>query len=384
MRFTLALFALCLAVPAAAQTYVSPVKLNDADGDGKVRLTRTTGPYRSGQTITYCPEAAPHTYVRGLACPVVTPPVVVPPVVVPPVTPPPPPPPVVEPEPPVTPKPVAMAKVAASAGEVFMQGRHLSIGVNEGGGIGTKRAAPAGFTTDAAKGLLRLGMLPDPDGFGAGKAHLDDAILQGRSIEGFNVGYKIGGKAITHANQLLTSLHRITGVSGVAAPGVAGWSGTTAERLLIDQRVTLADDARFVRVDVTLTNEGAVPMTDVRYMRTVDPDQDDIFATANRVVRQGPGEALVTAGLGRTGASFFLYGRGAARASFYGFVNADPYLLMAHDVPQPAGTAKTVDQTLNLVFGLGELAPGEAKTVTLYMGVTTDVTATVSAIGADR
>ncbi|WP_446740709.1 Ig-like domain-containing protein [Sphingomonas sp. CFBP 13720] len=121
-------------------------------------------------------------------------------------------------------------------------------------------------------------------------------------------------------------------------------------------------------------------MNDVRYMRTADPDQSDKFATANKIERQGDNGALVTAQVAPS-TPFFLYTPDQrAVASFYGFVNTDPYAAAAYATEQAVGYAKTVDQTLNLTFGLGALKPGESTKITMYLGVTDNLGATLSQI----
>lgn len=266
-------------------------------------------------------------------------------------------------------------------GEVYLQGTYLSIGINADGSLGTTKNAPTGHATDAANGLLRAGMYVDLDGFGKGAAPtLDDALLQGRAIEGFNIGYNIGATKVVQSNQLLTGYRQMSGKlsdASTSEEGKAEWTGATKDKLAVAQTITLADDAKYVRIDVTLTNNSATTMTDVRYMRTADPDQADKFATTNKIEQQGDG-ALVTAMLAKN-TPFFLYSADdRATASFYGFVNTDPFLDTA--TSQAAGYTKTVDQTLNLTFALGALKPGESTKITLYMGVTNDLKATINEI----
>ncbi|KQM30561.1 Ig-like domain-containing protein [Sphingomonas sp. Leaf10] len=273
---------------------------------------------------------------------------------------------------------------AIANGELHLQGTYLSIGVNADGNLGTTKNAPKGFATDADSGFLRVGMFADLDGFGQGKATtLDDVLLQGRSIEGFNVGYTIGSNKVVQSNQLLTGYYQIKGTlsdASTAEEGKAVWNGATKDKLGIAQTITLADDAKYIKIDVTLTNNSATTMNDVRYMRTADPDQTGKFDTANKI-EQNDG-ALVTAMLQKD-TPFFLYSQDErATASFYGFVNLDPYAATA--TSQAKGYAKTADQTLNLTFSLGALKAGESTKITLYMGVTDNLKATLAEIDAGK
>ncbi|WP_242121048.1 Ig-like domain-containing protein [Sphingomonas lacusdianchii] len=269
-----------------------------------------------------------------------------------------------------------------SNGELFLQGTYLGIGVNAWGGLGTTKNAPKGYETDADSGFLRLGLVADLDGFGKGKeTTLDDALLQGRAIEGFNVGYNIGSTKVVQSNQLLTGYYQVKGTLSDAsgkANGVANWAGSTKDDLAIVQTITLADDAKYIRIDVTLTNKSSSTMSDVRYMRTADPDQSGMFATTNKIEKQDDDGALVTAMLQKD-TPFFLYSQDSrADASFYGFVNLDPYASAA--TSQAAGYSRTVDQTLNLTFSLGTLKAGQSTKITMYMGVTDNLKATISEI----
>lgn len=275
-------------------------------------------------------------------------------------------------------------KSAIVGDEAFIQGEFLSIGINRDGGIGTRAAAPTGFYSDKEAGFLRVGMLADLDGFGKGQEGvLSDALMFGRTIEGFNLGYKMGGTTITHQNQSLTGYSDIAGVTGATSDkGQIGWKGSTTEKLAVAQKVTLLDDASFVRIDVTLTNNSASAMADVRYMRTADPDQEGKFATTNTIVRQGDAGALVSSSFGANG-SFFLFSEDSrAIVSTFGFVNTDPYAPAAFNIAQSQGFTRTADETVNITFGLGTLNPGASTMVTMYIGVTKDLAKTVARIEA--
>ncbi|KQM21188.1 hypothetical protein ASE73_05825 [Sphingomonas sp. Leaf24] len=267
---------------------------------------------------------------------------------------------------------------------MFLQGTYLGIGINEWGGLGTTKNAPKGFASDADSGYLRTGMVADLDGFGKGQeTTLDDALLQGRAIEGFNIGYNLGSTKVVQSNQLLTGYYQVKGSLSEASSkgnGVANWAGETKDNLGVAQTITLADDAKYIRIDVVLTNNSSSTMSDVRYMRTADPDQSGKYATTNKIEQQDSKGALVTALLQKD-TPFFLYSQDSrADASFYGFVNLDPYAASA--TSQAEGYTKTVDQTLNLTFSLGTLRAGQSTKITMYMGVTDNLSATISQINS--
>ena len=278
-------------------------------------------------------------------------------------------------------------KSATANNEVFLQGTFLGIGINADGTLGTTKAAPKGLTSDVDTGLYRVGMIADFDGFDTGKKMvLNDVLLQGRAIEGFNIGYKTGGSTYVQSNMLLTGFSEVDGKltdTSNKAVASATWNGKTTENLGISQKISLADDAKYIRIDVTLTNQSGASMSDLRYMRSFDPDQSDKYATKNTIESQGKDGALVSAYVNSTN-PFFLYSDDdRAVASFYGFVNSDPYAAAAYDKPQAEGYTKTVDQTLNLTFGIGTLGAGQSTTITMYMGVTDNLKATIAQIDAN-
>ncbi|MDD1453156.1 hypothetical protein NHF48_023110 [Sphingomonas sp. H160509] len=184
--------------------------------------------------------------------------------------------------------------------EIFLQGKYLTLGINGSGSLGTKKIAPEGIFTDIANGFNRVGMYADFDGLGVGKpSTVTEAMLDGTPTEGFTIGYKIGGSTFIAANQERTSRVNIAGISSdrsTAGVAKAGWLGATTEKLTVDQTISLTDDGKFVRVDVVLTNNSSSAMDDLRYMRSIDPDQGSSFSTENKIVSQsGSAGALVAA-----------------------------------------------------------------------------------------
>jgi len=275
---------------------------------------------------------------------------------------------------------------ATSNSEVFLSSDFLAIGVNFTGTLGSRTNAPSGFTTDSANGYLRIGMFADLDGFGKGAAPvLRDAILSGTPVESFTVGYKLGGTAFEQTNSGLNAYKEIAGTltnTSSATAGQASWSGATSEKVGVDQKITMLDGGKYVRVDVTLTNNGTSTVSDLRYLRSIDPDINPAtFSTYNKVVEPGAGKGLVTATTSSTsGNALFLYANDSrVVATVGGFENVN-----AHDAlvttAQAKGYAATGDIALNLDFNLGSLAPGQSTTLTFFVGITNGLSTTISAI----
>ncbi|EZP69691.1 Hemolysin-type calcium-binding repeat protein VCBS [Sphingomonas paucimobilis] len=269
--------------------------------------------------------------------------------------------------------------------EMFLQGKYLNIGLNSTGTLGTKSIAPSGIYTNIDIGFNRLGMWADFDSFGAGKAPtVQEAVLKGTGVEGYSIGYKVGGNQIVRTNHERAGLISFTGVtkdlstSGVAA---AGWTGVTSENVKISQTTTLADDAKFIKVSVTVTNQSSSTLNDVRYMRTVDPDQGADFTTSNTIVSQaGASGALVAAYNGTTSPLFFYAKDARAVVSTFGFENTNPYVDAAYAKPQATNYVLKGDYAINLEYALGALGAGQSTSFTYYMGLTDNLSTTITAI----
>lgn len=271
--------------------------------------------------------------------------------------------------------------------EIFIQGKYLALGINGSGSLGTKQLAPFGISTDLINGFNRLGMLADFDGFGIGKAPTTtEAMLDGTPTEGFTIGYRIGGSTYVAQNQERVSRTSISGeTSDRSAGGVAkaGWTGTSAEKLGVDQTISLTDDGKYVRVDVVLTNGSSAAMTDLRYMRSIDADHGITFGTVNKIVSQsGTGGALVGAYAGTS--PFFYYAQDARAvvSTTVGYRSVDPYTAEVLTSPQAVGYSLSGDNVINIAFNIGTLSAGAQTTLTFYMGITDNLDATVAAIKA--
>ncbi|PAX06338.1 Ig-like domain-containing protein [Sphingomonas lenta] len=271
--------------------------------------------------------------------------------------------------------------------EIFLQGKYLSLGINGSGTLGTKQSAPVGVHTDKANGFTRLGMVADVDGFGAGAGATREAMLAGTAAEGFTIGYDVGGSRHIHINAERTSKAQISGetsLESTADGSRVGWTGSTDEDLKVEQVMTVAEDAKFVRVDVTLTNESGAAMQNLRYLRTIDPDHGPGFSTINTIVEQGgdgADGALLAAYAGKGQTPFFYYSSDErAMVSTFGLKNYDPYTALAMDKAQAEGFSKSADEAVNINFAVGTLAAGESTTLTFYFGITGDLAATVAEI----
>ena len=287
-----------------------------------------------------------------------------------------------------------VARHAVVGDDVFLEGEYLSVGISGVGSFGTNNSAPAGFhPTPYYHGYIGLSV--DQDGFDTGNPpRTGDFFLPGTPEERFNVGYTIGGTTAVYTNAQWMGDAEVVreSVSDLSSGDVlqAQWVGSTPDSALrVTQVIRFRADQRFFRNTVTLKNTGTTKLDAVRYMRNVDPDQDEdvsyTFTTTNEITLQQPadGKALVRASGLVTGDSIFYYSTDArARVSTFGFTNTDPYDPPAYDQPGVyngnswIGAYGTVvrDQAISICADLGTLQPGQEQTFVYYTSLDAEFT----------
>jgi len=153
-------------------------------------------------------------------------------------------------------------------------------------------------------------------------------------------------------------------------------STSNAGQIGIQQTTAFGQQDTFMRVDVTLTNNGGTTAFDVRYMRNIDPDQESgspvgFGASTNNDVLSNPGDgsgemAVVQASGPTNGGAAQFIGFGSATAtSAFGFNNTDPFDSRVFDSPSdPDGNQSDIG--INLGFQVGNLLPGESATFSYF------------------
>jgi Ca2+-binding RTX toxin-like protein len=271
--------------------------------------------------------------------------------------------------------------------DIFFKNDYLSLALNTEGSLGSSVAPPAGFPNDPAFTDLAL--------FGGGiYPGSSDAVLPGFPIDGFTVAHD----AHNYTNDALAGEFGIATLAGsikdksTATQDKALWSGKTADGLKVDQTVTLDPSAHYITVKVTLTNTTGAAMSDVRYLKSMDPDQG--FAptgessTSNLLFAQTAKAHGIAAFIddGATGvygaAPVFLYSKDPrADASFGpGLEQKDAYDSSLYG--QPQGDVSISDDGINLAFKLGTLGAGAHTTLTYYYGMTDALEETIANLGS--
>lgn len=183
-----------------------------------------------------------------------------------------------------------------SSGDVFLGGKYIEIGITKEGSLGTVNSAPTSSTPviDDVTGRLiyfhpdatgndpkKLGMVTNADANGAEKGWNSitcdffmpwlvneswmlgwDNVLKAKGCIGGYSGYtSVGNFTATTVNKSTTQLL------------CAETTIVTAENIKIVQTISFKPEDKFFKTYVEITNQSAVDLTDVRFMRSFDPDQ---------------------------------------------------------------------------------------------------------------
>ncbi len=185
------------------------------------------------------------------------------------------------------------------------------------------------------------------------------------------IGYDVGASHVVRDNAPLLGVHQMTPVtSETHSSGGTTFVSTTLDAghgVTLVQTLALGNDATFFTTTIDITNGGTSDISNLRFLRNFDPDQDvdayGVFNTRNDVV-QNPTFAILSATGDGSGTTVAMIGLGAEwRASVFGFTNTDPYATHAFDFPvDPNGAL--ADLSLSLTSSLGTLAAGSHVQVT--------------------
>ncbi|OMG63056.1 hypothetical protein AUR61_014865 [Stutzerimonas balearica] len=287
------------------------------------------------------------------------------------------------------------AHSATQSGEVFLGGNYIELGISAVGSFGTTGNKPGGFFGTPNTG--RLGMSNDADGFSNGKELSIDYFLPGSPEERWAVGYN---------GSTTGGYSALSGQSGAALTGTsltnassgdtlaATFSGTVGGTLKVEQTHSFKVNDKFFKTVVTLTNTSGSTLTDVRFMRSFDPDntvfKGGSYDTVNKVEHtfaSGDGKAVVSAtskagdsystAAGSTAKILFFSSDSRANVANFGFSNSNPYAMPV----QNAGYTNTSDSGIAIMFKGGTLAAGASVTFEYFTSLdTANIADTIAAI----
>lgn len=173
-------------------------------------------------------------------------------------------------------------------GDVFLGGNYIEVGVSKNGSFGTSTSAPVSFGSHTRNsGTGPLGLISDGDGWDNGNMPTSgDFFLPGTPEERWAIAYMIDGVSYqVHAADRMansysgfssyTNLFETVDQSDVSNNILKAYvSGVTNENVKVELTYSFDVNDKYYNTEVKITNLGDKPITDVRFLRSFDPDQD--------------------------------------------------------------------------------------------------------------
>ena len=318
----------------------------------------------------------------------------------------------------------ARSEYNSSTGDVFLGGNYIEVGISKHGSFGTATDPGAGWHVDteecSRETVGGLGLRSDGDGWDMGNLPVNgDFFLPGSPEERWMLAYKIDG-----------TMCEFGGADRVKSGGAIGdWSvepivrdasniatgelkavvtGTTTHGVQITITYSFGVDDKFYSTKVDIVNGSGKTLTDVRFLRSFDPDQDQqtqgTYYTKNKVVCNpvsskpgGPDNFAMVVARGdvTNGGFFFLAFDNRARASILtGLSPSSPYDSNLWDsapvtgktfadeesVELSSGGYESRDVGIAVTFNLGEKTAGATDSLEFLSSLDPDVGAALKAI----
>ena len=184
-----------------------------------------------------------------------------------------------------------------SYGDVFLGGNYIEVGISKHGSFGTA-ARPSGSGWHPHASASGLGLTSDGDGWDVGtKPQTGDFFLPGTPEECWGFTYKYNGSTfqcfVRDRNGGYTGNWKVEPTvkdeSNVEKGELkAVVTGVTIHDVEIKLTYSFGVDDKFYNTTVEINNKSGKEITDVRFMRSFDPDQDQQvygdFYTYNKVI----------------------------------------------------------------------------------------------------
>lgn len=284
---------------------------------------------------------------------------------------------------------VATASIYTSnTAEVFLQGNYLELGVHLAGSLGSAGKAPMGFHNSSFPGDRRLGLVCDfqKDGWNVGTPpQTSDIVVSFVPVEGWSVKCDTASGSRNFANYGLMGNMDVPMAdlyftnNGTMRSVI--WKGTAnsgSAKLDIKQTISIDQNDIYVLFNVSFTNSGTTTLSNLRYVRIVDPDQEASFTGDSRTSNYAlnatwngqpvPNACFVMSKGLQYGVPFGLGTVDSrAAASVVDVSKRDPDNVLNGGSPPDAGTPLVADMALGLAFRLGTLAPGQTTTINFAM-----------------
>lgn len=280
------------------------------------------------------------------------------------------------------------AHTASNNSGVFLGGNYIELGIRTDNEIGKFGADtnPGGLftgrTNSVGSAIAGIGLVADADGFFNGAALNIDYFMPGTPEEGFYAGYKIGGLEVTGKNFGTSVIN--TSAANLLSANISGSIGSGV--LEVVQSISFGVNDKFFKNTVTLTNNSSNSIDEVRFMRSMDPDntvdKSGSFHTINNVdytISDGDDLAVVSAKslVGDTyysrssnNQSVVLYYSNDSRAKVgignSGLAPNGIYDANVYSTAAAKGTTREADTYISIAFDAGTLAPGESATFVYF------------------
>ena len=274
---------------------------------------------------------------------------------------------------------------ATVGSEVFLGGNFVEIGIRSNGKFGTD-GKPFNFF-GRLPGYSGIGMTGDADGFGVGTDLRIDYFLPGAPEEGFYFGFSVAGTRYETVNSATSVVD--TSTPELASARVFAQLTDGGGSLALTQEITLQQDDKLFKNEVTLENVGTIPLSEVRFMRSHDPDNtkdyDGDYTTINALERSMPegDSSSVVSAISYIDPYYFAAGNKQAKILYattdprgrvsYGDADEDGlspsyglYDPRVWDSPPANGTSNEADVYISIAFDVGILAPGESTKLVYY------------------
>ena len=181
-------------------------------------------------------------------------------------------------------------------GDVFLGGNYIELGISKGGSFGTS-TSPKSKTFHPNDTKNRLGMVVDNDGWDVGKAPTTgDFFLPGTPEECYILAYRCNGRTYQYrvADQNVQSGTLSWKTPPTAKDASKGdtlraiVTGETPQGVKLTITYSFGVNDRYYRTKVEIENTAGMDITDVRFVRSFDPDQDQgktgNYDTYNKVI----------------------------------------------------------------------------------------------------
>jgi Secretion system C-terminal sorting domain len=197
---------------------------------------------------------------------------------------------------------VLRSNAQISGSNLYLQGNYVEIGMTQYATYGAS-SAPAGYHPHPAGG--GLGFVADPyhTGWDTSTAsstshYMGDYFYPGSPYEGWEI--QIDTNRHQEFNMSSgSSIGTLTSYTTSGSKKSGTWVGTF-DSIQISQTTTLDTTDLYFTLTVTMTNLSHVPLDNIYYLRTVDPDNDETwpggsFVTNNAIENQSTDTTVVSA-----------------------------------------------------------------------------------------